>query len=246
MEKRKINKAAIIAFVLPIISILGSVCFIFFIRNPHLISFLEVFFAILYFLCAMPLLSIFSFGFGVITFINLIRQGLLKDFVFAGIGILFSVLAFFTAGHALGTHRPESAILICQVVMKDRFKDLTEYSAKHHNQYPDPNKWCDELLPEPNDKYNFFHPGSNNFNKEPPYKSLYAINPNAEPNSPKDVVLLFETKSGWNQAGGAELMSFDNHFRKGCNVLFNDGTVKFISPKNKDKLNWGIMRQKNE
>ena len=101
-------------------------------------------------------------------------------------------------------------------------------------------KWCDLLMEKPKIEGWLICPESKKINeKEPPYNSTYAINPYAEPNSAGDVVLLFETKDGWNQFGGPELMSFDNHYRKGCNVLFNDGSVKFISPKKKDKLNWG-------
>ncbi len=59
-------------------------------------------------------------------------------------------------------------------------------------------------------------------------KCHYAMNPDCEPNSPADTVLLFETKAGWNQHGGPELFTFDNHDPKGGCVLLNDGTVKFI------------------
>lgn len=59
-------------------------------------------------------------------------------------------------------------------------------------------------------------------------KSTYAINPSCKPNSPGDMVLLFETRAGWNQHGGPELFTFDNHDPKGGCVLLNDGTVKFI------------------
>jgi len=58
--------------------------------------------------------------------------------------------------------------------------------------------------------------------------SHYAMNPNCTPNSPGAMVLLFEAKAGWNQYGGAELFTFDNHEPKGGCVLLNDGTVKFI------------------
>jgi hypothetical protein len=70
-------------------------------------------------------------------------------------------------------------------------------------------------------------------------KSYYAMNPNCEPDSPPDMVLLFETKAGWNQNGGPELFIFDNHDPKGGCVLLNDGTVKFIR-KNEElqKLRW--------
>jgi prepilin-type processing-associated H-X9-DG protein len=70
----------------------------------------------------------------------------------------------------------------------------------------------------------------------------YAINPKAKPNSPADVVLLFETKHGWNQFGGPEILNDENHLklegRKGCNILFNDGSVKFIEPEQFGELKW--------
>ena len=59
-------------------------------------------------------------------------------------------------------------------------------------------------------------------------KCHYAMNPNCKPDSPPDMILLFETKAGWNQHGGPELFTFDNHDPKGGCVLLNNGTVKFI------------------
>jgi hypothetical protein len=59
-------------------------------------------------------------------------------------------------------------------------------------------------------------------------RSYYAMNPNCGADSPGDMVLLFETKAGWNQHGGPELFTFDNHDPKGGCVLLNDGTVRFI------------------
>ncbi len=67
----------------------------------------------------------------------------------------------------------------------------------------------------------------------------YAMNPNCEPDSPGDMVLLFETKAGWNQHGGPELFTFDNHNPRGGCVLLNDGTVKFIRTEAElQKLKW--------
>ena len=59
-------------------------------------------------------------------------------------------------------------------------------------------------------------------------KCHYAMNPNCKMDSPPDMVLLFETVGGWNQYGGPELFTFDNHDPRGGCVLLNDGTVKFI------------------
>jgi len=72
-------------------------------------------------------------------------------------------------------------------------------------------------------------------------KCHYAMNPNCKPDSPSDMVLLFETKAGWNQHGGPELFTFDNHEPKGGCVLLNNGTVKFIRTKEElHQLRWNI------
>ena len=60
------------------------------------------------------------------------------------------------------------------------------------------------------------------------WRSDYALNPNCRADSPPDMVFLFETKAGWNQHGGPELFTFDNHDPKGGCALLNDGTAKFI------------------
>jgi len=56
----------------------------------------------------------------------------------------------------------------------------------------------------------------------------YAMNANCAPDSLADTVLLFETEPGWNQHGGPELFTFNNHEPRGGCVLLSDGTVKFI------------------
>ncbi len=72
-----------------------------------------------------------------------------------------------------------------------------------------------------------------------PWRSDYAMNPNCKRESPPDTMLLFETKAGWNQHGGPELFTFDNHDPKGGLVLLNDGTVKFIRTEEELKqLRW--------
>ena len=71
------------------------------------------------------------------------------------------------------------------------------------------------------------------------WRSDYAMNPHCREGSPEDTVFLFETKAGWNQHGGPELFTFDNHDPKGGCVLLNDGTVKFIRTEEELKqLRW--------
>jgi len=97
--------------------------------------------------------------------------------------------------------------------------------------YPQPSEWCDAIIKRIDRAY-----GSNKEEVQSLFvcpgvgdgKWHYAMNPNCRPDSPPDTVLLFETKDGWNQHGGPELFTFDNHDPKGGCVLLNDGTVKFI------------------
>jgi len=122
-----------------------------------------------------------------------------------------------------------------------RFHDLLETirrndrSIRNETLYPMSSEWCDDILrPYPvSDSF-----GYGNLDSKPHIcpsasrgKNHYAINPNCKPDSPADMVLLFETKAGWNQHGGPELFTFDNHDPKGGCVLLNDGTVKFIRTK---------------
>lgn len=117
---------------------------------------------------------------------------------------------------------------------------IEDYAKDHSNKYPTPNKWCDLLF---KDEYDRFW-RNNRFVCKAALKSgvqgrcHYAINPNCEPNSSGDVVLLFEATGGWNQFGGPELLSPENHKGYGCNILFNDRHTEFVEPKRFGNLKW--------
>jgi hypothetical protein len=108
--------------------------------------------------------------------------------------------------------------------------------------WPGPHEWCDVLLRRRLAKY---PTAAERFARElvcpaaGEGKCHYAMNPRCTYDSPPDTVLLFETKAGWNQHGGPELFTFDNHDPKGGLVLLNDGTVKFIRTEEELKqLRW--------
>ncbi len=105
--------------------------------------------------------------------------------------------------------------------LKKRYKDLYSNSKL---VYPDPTNWCDALgfAYSKSEMKILICPSASEG------KCYYAMNPNCGPNSPGDMVLLFETKAGWNEHGGPELFTLDNHDPRGGCVLLNDGTVKFI------------------
>ncbi|MHC4692284.1 MAG: hypothetical protein ACYS67_06055 [Planctomycetota bacterium] len=109
--------------------------------------------------------------------------------------------------------------------------------ADDYGQYPDPNQWCDLLVKYGemnerhfvcpslififNDKVVFVRP------RPQTGSCYYALNPYCQPNSPPDTVLLFETNKGWNQFGGLELLSTNNHRGNGSIICFNDSHTSF-------------------
>jgi len=123
--------------------------------------------------------------------------------------------------------------MLCGIQMKGLGNAIIVYADYNNDRYPTADKWCDLLLdggyvPEKQFKCP----------KNEKARCSYAINPNAEPNSPPDMVVLFETKGGWNQFGGPELLTVDNHEGEGCNILFNDFHVNFVSTREVGQLKW--------
>jgi hypothetical protein len=114
--------------------------------------------------------------------------------------------------------------------------------AREGIAWPAPDEWCDvlprrRLVGNPGAAERiareFVCPGGGEG------KCHYAMNPACKPGSPPDIVLLLETKAGWNQHGEPDLFTFDNHDPKGGCVLLNDGTVKFIRTEEELKqLRW--------
>ena len=121
----------------------------------------------------------------------------------------------------------------CRSNMKHLFLCLAVYAENHGDVYPTAETWCDllvEMVGEEGDDPNAVErlrwalrcPGG------PEGRCHYAINPQADPCSVGDVVLLFESTPGWNRFGGAKLLTTENHEGRGGNVVFVDGAVRLV------------------
>ncbi len=160
-----------------------------------------------------------------------IQQVAIDAFTKAGIVVIFILLILFVMQLFYGQGEREVAERVVCASHLSLLGDNIRAFAADGEVYLDANKWCDILVSGseiskkyflcPNDKVG---PGS------------YAMNPECGPNLPIDVVLLFETKPGWNQYGGPELLT-DNH-KGGSNILFNNGSVRFIAAKDFNSLKW--------
>ncbi len=110
---------------------------------------------------------------------------------------------------------------------------LRVYADEHNNRYPPADRWCDLLIQYGSEGTEAFLRCPNAENG----RCSYAMNPQADPCSAPDVVLLFETDGGWNQNGGPELLTAKRH-RRGSSVLFVDGHVRFVKAKDVPLLRW--------
>jgi prepilin-type processing-associated H-X9-DG protein len=79
-------------------------------------------------------------------------------------------------------------------------------------------------------------------------QSTYAMNASAAGRPvvglPLELVLLYESSPGWNQTGGPELLSTENHEGMGCNVLFVDGHVEFVKANKLAELKWKVEAER--
>jgi prepilin-type processing-associated H-X9-DG protein len=161
-----------------------------------------------------------------------------KRFAIDGIvlGVVFFVFWIF--------HSPDSAFTArkrCAANLQALGRWMILYAGDYDEQYPQAGKWCD-LLTE------YLKPTIDNRLIEKCFicpankkgRCGYAMNPNLSPRSQPGQVLLFETEGGWNQTGGPEILTVENHRGKGCNVLFNDSHVEFVRAEEISELKWTI------
>ncbi|MBA7650479.1 hypothetical protein ES703_58285 [subsurface metagenome] len=196
---------------------------------------------------ALLSISIFSIIVGAMG-VKKVRKsnGLLTGGGIARFGQVISIPALVWASSTLLVmftfHGPDGRItkeLMCSVNLSRLGKAMLIYANDYDDQYPTKDKWCDLLIGYDIDvdEQWFKCPAKKK------HRCSYAINPNCEPNGPPDVVLLFEAKEGWNQFGGPEILTTENHKGKGCNVSFNNGRVEFVKPERIGELKWEVEQK---
>jgi len=128
----------------------------------------------------------------------------------------------------------------CLNNLRNMIEPMGKYS-RDKGKYPDADKWCDLLLEHAKYDLNYgkyfdwalICPGAGDG------RCHYAINPNVTTaDRSSDTVLLFECKAGWNQFGGPEILTLENHDGKGCNILFADRHIEWVSAEKIKDLKW--------
>jgi len=166
-------------------------------------------------------------------------KGALKGRIFSILGIILGIIfilgIFLPAPCSVEWYARQ---LACQHNMNKLGLVLQLYN-NHYKKYPTPEIWCDLLLKHADvNEEDFVCIGAlKNGDKG---RCHYAINPYCTVDSPRDTVLLFETKGGWNQYGGPELLTNEHHIKEnGCNILYNDNYLELVWSAEFGKLKWG-------
>jgi hypothetical protein len=132
-------------------------------------------------------------------------------------------------------------IRACQDNMLEIYGAIKDYADNHRGVLPDGPSWCDDLLTATKiNAKTFVCPAANV--KE---QSTYALNKYVAGtmlgNLPDDTILFFESAPGWNQMGGIELVTYENHSlvkTQYFNAVLANGQVQHW-PRNKAvELRW--------
>jgi len=193
-----------------------------------------------FFLTAIPAIIL-----GIVGLVKIANSGgRLKGNGFAIAGIVVPVVAgVFVLPLLLGITLPALARtrqvafrMVCTTNMSGLGKAMLIYANDYDDKYPTGSKWCDLLVEHAAvDRRSFRCRGA----AEGPCN--YAMNENVAElgtSAPPDMVLLFETHPGWNQVGGPEILTTENHQDDGCNVLFVDGHVEFVKKNALNSRHW--------
>jgi len=159
------------------------------------------------------------------------RQQITDIFLCIGLSCLMVIVCLVTYVNTSG-ERPRKTD-VCKIRLRHLFFILNVYN-ENNNSFPTPDMWCDALVPYTQNKDIFYcYDPSNNAH-------MFALNPEATPNSEDNVVLLFESTGPWNAHGQSELLYIRDYKRKtGCFVLFCSGKVEFVQESQINELQWG-------
>ncbi len=189
---------------------------------------------------APAIIALLAIGYGISSLKEIkTSHGDLKGRGFAISGIIIAPLLLslliVTFISVLGRVKDIGWRITCERHMNEIGKALMIYT-NDYDKYPTPEKWCDLLVKKCNVPADDFRcplaeKGPCNYALN---KNIADLGITANP----DTVVLFETSPGWNQVGGPEILTTENHNGDGCNVVFLDGHVEFIYTKNIPKLKW--------
>jgi len=145
-----------------------------------------------------------------------------------------SAFLIFIAISVLRTAQAEADDINCVENMKQLAVALKIYQMDNDDTFPPANRWCDAI--QSNNLAIFHCPVA-----PKKQRCSYAINAKLggirnRGQIPDDTVLLYESDTGWNAAGGFETVVRRHPFR--LNIAFTDGSIMPVKFEDLRKLRW--------
>ena len=191
--------------------------------------------------CTFFITSIPAIILGIVGFVKIGKSGgKLKGKGFAIAGIVLALMIPILMSPILMRARQITHRLVCGTNMSLIGMALLVYT-NDYDDFPTPSEWCDLLIKHAKVKPSTVKPSTLRCFGATEGPCNYAMNKNIGKHglrSPPDMVVLFETYHGWNQSGGPEILTTDNHKGEGCNVLFMNSHVNFVKKEDLKDLKW--------
>jgi hypothetical protein len=193
---------------------------------------------------AISIMSIFLFPivliaiiFGIVSiFIIKKSNGRIKGTGFAILGLVISIFVLLIYTPVVLKIRRHAFRTICGENLSGLGKAMLSYTKDHNGTLPTSSKWCDLLI-----EHTEMNSSTLRCKKAKKGPCNYAFNKNIvilNKTNPYNIVLLYETHPGWNQSGGPEILTTENHDGEGCMILFMDLHVEFVRKEDLKDLKW--------
>ncbi len=182
---------------------------------------------------------------GIVALVKISRSnGLLKGKGMAITGLVLPavhliivplLLAIFMP--ALSKANDQAKTVVCKAHLRQLSLGVLMYAGHNDGQYPTASEWGDLVLEYAGSDRELFRCLAG-----PEGIYGYAFNKNLDGLKQDRVdpqtVMIFEADAVWNDAGGADLATFDRHGRSGCYVGFTDGHIEFVTAERIGELKW--------
>ena len=156
-------------------------------------------------------------------------------------GIMILMLPLFAAMllPALAKAKAKAQSITCMNNARQITLGVMIHASSNTNLCPDATTWCDTILPEVGNQQIFLCKEGNENDR-----SHFAFNAKLsgvdldQIKNPATTVMIFETRGGWNQSGGPELLLTNPRHNHKIVVGFADGHAEMVSDTQLARLNW--------
>jgi hypothetical protein len=167
----------------------------------------------------------------------IVKHKCYRGVTFTAMSLMFVVVWLIVIHPALNKAMHLHNRITCVLNIRDIELMLSMYANDNEGYLPDKENWCDLILPykgELEGKNNIFKCPNDPLGPSSYAPCSYALNSAVSGRKfedlPDNMVIVFESQSGWNLSGGKELINFRNHpMHDTCSILTQNGVKQALS-----------------